>query len=331
MKNKTTLILDRKTVTSLLDMKAAIAAVENIFAQFGLGRAVMPPKLYLNLPQYHGDFRAMPAFAEETAKCSLKWVNTHANNSGSGFPSVMAVVILNDPKTGFPLSLMDGTFLTNIRTGAAGAVAAKYLARPESQTVSLVGCGAQARTQLSGLREIFKIRTVKVWGKDKPIVEKFLQDMKRPNEKMETFATVKDCVQSADIVVTTTPAHKPVVKASWIRPGTHINAIGADAAGKEELDPAIFKKAKVVVDDYRQASHSGEINVPISKKILARKDIYAELGEIVCGRKKGRTAQKEITIFDSTGLAIQDLAMADLIFRKALQKKVGLQINLVGI
>ncbi len=331
MKFRTTLILDRKAVSSLVDMKSSIGAVEKVFAQYGLGRAVMPPKIYLDLPKFKGDFRAMPAFAEGLSKCSLKWVNAHANNSKYGLPSVMAVVILNDPQTGFPLCIMDGTFLTSMRTGAAGAVAAKYLARRDSQIVALVGCGAQARTQLMGLREVFAIKTVKIFGKEKVLAENFIKTMKRPGENIIAAATIKECVQEADIVVTTTPSRKPIVQGQWIKKGTHINAIGADAAGKQELNSTILKFAKIVVDDFRQAGHSGEINVPIAQGILTQKDIYAQLGEIVCGKKKGRTSNQEITVFDSTGLAIQDLAMADLIYRSAVKSSVGQKINLLGL
>jgi len=331
MMSPRTLILDRKTVLSLLNMKSTVQAVEKVFGEYGRGQALMPPKIYLDLPQFNGDFRAMPAFAQSAGKASLKWVNTHGNNVKYGLPAVMAVVILNDPKTGFPLSIMDGTLLTSFRTGAAGAVAAKYLARPESSTVALVGCGAQARTQLLALREVFKIKAVNIWGKEKPIVDKFLKDMNFSGEKLSAFVSVEECVAGADIIVTTTPSRKPVVESAWVKSGTHINAIGADAAGKQELDSNIFKKAKIVVDDYGQASHSGEINVPVSKGILGKKDIHAELGQIVCGAKKGRTSPQEITIFDSTGLAIQDLAMADLVYRHAIRKGAGHSVNLLGI
>lgn len=326
-----TLILSRKDINSLISMKQAIAAVEKVFGEYGRGRAVMPPKIYLDLPQFKGDFRAMPAFAAGFAKASLKWVNAHADNSKYGFPSVMAVIILNDPKTGFPLSVMDGTFLTSIRTGAGGAVAAKYLARKDSSVVGLVGCGAQARTQLQALREVFKIKKVHVWGKEKGLVQKFMKDMRRSGEAMIAANSIRDAVSGCDIVVTTTPSRGPIVKVEWVSSGTHINAIGADAKGKEELDPRILKNAKVVVDDLRQASHSGEINVPFAKGILKRKDIHAELGQIVSGKKKGRTSANEITVFDSTGLAIQDLAMADLVFRMALKKKKGRRIDLLGV
>lgn len=329
MKPRATLILDRKSVSALLDMKQAIKALEEVFRQQGLGRTRMPPKVYLDLPEFSGDFRAMPAYVAATGKCGLKWVNTHLSNARAGLPMVMAVVILNDPKTGFPLCVMDGTQITNVRTGAAGAVAAKYLARRDSSTVGLVGCGAQARTQLAALRQIFKVRRVKVWGKEPQLVEQHIRDQRRPGEQMSAAKNIEDCVRDCDIVVTTTPSRRPLVKRKWLSPGTHINAIGADAAGKEELEPAVLKEAKVVVDDFRQASHSGEINVPFAKGILTKKDICAELGQIICGCKKGRTSETEITVFDSTGLAIQDIAVADLVYRAALRQNLGQKINLL--
>jgi alanine dehydrogenase len=182
---------------------------------------------------------------------------------------------------------------------------------------------------LQALRQIFKIKSVSVWGKDKRLVAKFLKEMRRSGEKMAETMTIKDCVKDADIVVTTTPSRGAIVKSSWIKPGTHINAIGADAAGKQELDPAILKKARVVVDDFRQASHSGEINVAFEKGLLKKKDIYAELGQIISGKKHGRSSRQEITVFDSTGLAIQDLAIADLVYRTALRKKAGRRLNII--
>lgn len=331
MSRRTTLILDRRSILPLVDMKPAMAAVEKVFREYGLGRALMPPKIYLDLPRYRGDFRAMPSYSSGLDVCSLKWVNAHSGNAAFGLPAVMAVILLSDPKTGFPLCVMDGTYLTAVRTGACGGVAAKYLARPESRTIALVGCGAQAKTQLAALREVFSVKSVKVWGKENSLAGNFVKTMKKDGEIMSAAATVRECVIGADIVVTTTPSRKPIVDHHWIGPGTHINAIGADAEGKQELDPQILQNAKIVVDDIRQASHSGEINVPFSRRQLTNKDIYAQLGQIVCGKKKGRIASGEITVFDSTGLAIQDLAVANLVYRKARARNIGKAIDLLGV
>ncbi len=328
LKHKT-LILSRKDVVALVDIKSVIHAVESAFWEYGKGRAKMPPKIYLDLKEFGGDFRAMPAYVGKFKLATLKWVNAHPSNPCLGFPAVMAVLIVSDPKTGYPLAIMDGTLATSLRTGAGGAVAAKYLARKNSRAVGLVGCGVQARTQLAALREIFKIEEVRVWGHETALVKKFIRDMRKSGEVMTAAAGIQKCVAAADIIVTTTPSRKPIVQSPWIADGAHINAIGADAPGKEELDPKILKRSKIIVDDFEQASHSGEINVPFGKGILNKKDIHATLGEIIAGKKKGRASAREITVFDSTGLAIQDVAIAGLIYRAALKKKIGRRVEII--
>ncbi len=329
MKKHKTLIISKKEAQKLVTMKMAIEAVEKAFREYGRGKVQMPAKIYLNLEKFHGDFRAMPAFIDSFELCTLKWVNAHPQNKQFGLPAVMAVIILSDPKNGFPLAIMDGTFATSLRTGAGAAVAAKYLARKNSQAVGLVGCGAQARTQLLALREVFKLKEVKVYDQNAAAAKKFILAMKKPDEKMILANSIKDCVTDCDMIATITPSRKPIIRLGWIKNGMHVNAIGADAQGKEELDPKILKRSKVVIDDWQQASHSGEINVPVSRGLITKRDIYATLGEIVAGRKRGRTSKTEITIFDSTGLAIQDVAVASLIYREAVKKRAGRFIEIV--
>ena len=310
-------------------MKDALKAVEFAFLRLGQGRVEMPAKIYLYLDKYRGDFRAMPAYIEGGQTCSIKWVNVHPGNRFKGLPTVMATIILSDARNGCPLCIMDGTYITALRTGAAGAVAAKYLARKDSSSVALVGCGVQAEAQLLGLAEIFRIKEVKVWGRAskeaRVFIRKFCSLLKA---KMFAASTVQECLKDSDIVVTTTPSRKPLVKLAWLKEGVHINAMGADAKGKQELDPAILKKALVVVDSWEHARHSGEINVPLSKGQLTRQDIYADIGEVVMG-KKGRRSNKEITVFDSTGLAIQDLAVAHIIYQKARRLRQGRYLRLI--
>lgn len=323
--DKKTLILTNNQIKQLIDMPKVLKVIESAFRLYSKNLVQMPAKIYLHLDKYEGDFRAMPAYIERMEACGLKWVNVHPRNRRFGLPAVMALIILSDPKTGLPLAIMDGTYITNLRTGAAGGIAAKYLARKDSSIIGLVGCGAQARTQILALKELFNIKKVYVWGNKVEYAKKFIKDTKYLGLVMEIKDKIYDCVKEADIVVTTTPVRKPIVKSRWIKEGTHINAIGADAKGKEELEPDLLKRAKIVVDDWNQASHSGEINVSISKGIVTKKDIYATLGEVLIGKKKGRTSPREITIFDSTGLAIQDVAVANLVYKKAVKKKIGLR------
>lgn len=321
MNRRSTLVLERKDIGKLIDIKRAVRAVEDAFREYGKNKVLMPAKIYLHLDKFTGDFRAMPGYIEKLGTCALKWVNVHPLNKKFGLPAVMALIILSDPRDGFPLCVMDGTYATSLRTGAAGAVAAKYLARKNSKIVAMIGCGVQARTQLQALKCIFKIKEVRVWSPKSSEMKKFIKDMRCKDINFVPSKTIKECVVKSDIVVTTTPSRKPIIKLSWLEKGTHINAIGADAKGKQELDVSILKKAKVVVDAWEQASHSGEINVAVKKRLLSKKSIYANIGEIVAGRKKARTSNDELTVFDSTGLAIQDVAVATLIYRCALKKK----------
>ncbi|CAG1001976.1 MAG: alanine dehydrogenase [Candidatus Methanoperedens nitroreducens] len=319
--------LNRKEVESLLDMKGTLKVVEEAFRQHGLKKVQMPPKLYLYFKNHNGDLRTMPGYLEEQDITGVKIVNVHPDNPKIGLPTVMALVILNSTETGAPLAIMDGTYLTDMRTGASGGVAVKYLARKNAKTVGFVGTGNQARSQLMAINEIIDIHEIKATSVDEKQTLAFKDDMELKVEceitPKKTIREVCDC----DILVTTTPSREPIIMNEWISEGTHINAIGADAPGKEELDPLILKRAKVIVDDIGQASHSGEVNVPISKGSLSVKDIFGELGEVITGKKKARTNDSDVTVFDSTGLAIQDVATADMVYRKALKANMGMKLQ----
>lgn len=313
-------------IKEILTMRDTIEVVEEAFRQHGLKRVQMPAKIYLDFQRYHGDLRAMPAYIEALDTAGVKIVNAHPNNPDKSLPTVMAIFVLNDPKTGAPIAIMDGTHLTNMRTGAGGAIAVEYLARKDSRVVGMVGAGIQARTQLQGIKEVIDIEEVKVASKTTEGSRKFKKDMEKLADCEIKISSIEEAC-GCDILVTTTPVTKPIVKNDWILEGTHINAIGADAKGKEELEPEILKMAKIVVDDAPQASHSGEVNVPLSKGIISIEDIYCELGEIVAGKNAGRESREEITIFDSTGLAIQDVATANLIYEKAKKKGLGKELE----
>ena len=320
--------LTEEIVRSLLTMDEAIIAVEKAFHDHGMGQTQMPPKSYLYFTRYGGDLRTMPAYLEGQDLAGVKIVNVHTRNQEIGLPTVMALLVLNSSRTGAPLAIMGATYLTSMRTGAAGAVAARTLARQNSQVVGIIGAGVQARTQLLGLSRHFQIEQVIVSDSSLERAQSFEGDV-RPYLNCEclTTASPEDACQ-CDILVTTTPSRRPVVQDKWIKPGTHINAIGADARGKQELESSLTKRAKVVVDDLTQAVHSGEVNVPISEGLLAPQDIYAQIGEILTGKKPGRISDEEITIFDSTGLGIQDVAAGNAVYKKALNTGLGMRLKL---
>ncbi len=328
------LLLNRREIEPLLSMPEVMDAVESAFREKGLGFVQMPPKIYLSYTKYNGDLRAMPSYLERLDVSAVKVVNAHPDNQAKfGLPTVMATIILINPQNGASLAIMDGTHITAMRTGAAGGLAAKYLARRNSKVVGLVGAGTQARTQLEALLTVYKkIDLVKVWSRTKESREKFASEMKAAYEGLADVVPVdnaEDAVRDVDILVTTTPSRTPVVMDKWVAEGTHITCIGADAPGKEELDPAILKRAKIVVDDWEQASHSGEINVPLAKGIISKGDVWGDICELAAGKKLGRTSEGEVTVFTSTGLAVQDAVTAKLAYDKASQKKVGRWIELL--
>jgi len=325
------LLLSRAEIEGLITVREAIEAVEGAFRAKGLGKAQMPPKSYIYFDRYDGDFRVMPAYLEEQGAAGVKIVNAHPLNPKEyGLPTVMAVIVLLDPKTGAPLAIMDGTWITNIRTGAGGAVAAKYLARRDSHIVAMVGAGVQARTQLIALKEVLDIAEVRINDISAEKARQYAEEMgKQLGVNVKAVGDTGRAVEGADVVVTTTPARKPILMNDWVSEGMHINAIGADAPGKQELDPQILTRAKVVVDDVEQAIHGGEVNVPLSEGVIARGDIYADLGEVVTGKKPGRTSHEEITIFDSTGLAVQDIATDWVVYQKARKAGKGIEVELL--
>jgi alanine dehydrogenase len=332
--NLKTLLLTDAEVKSLLSMSEVMEAVESAFKEKGLGRVQMPAKIYLYYRKYGGDLRTMPSYLEGLDISAVKIVNVHPDNpSRNKIPTVMAIIILIDPSTGVPYSIMGGTTVTDMRTGAAGGIATKYLARKGSKIVGFVGAGAQSRTQLMSLVEVCKrLEEVRVWSRSPATRSKFVADMEKHYGhlfKIIPEESVRKTTEGADILVTTTPSRKPLVMYDMISPGTHINCIGADAVGKEELDPHILKRAKIVVDDWEQAAHSGEINVPLTAKTISKEDVWAEIGEIVAGLKPGRQSDEEITIFTSTGLAVQDAVTAKIAYDKALRKEIGSIITIV--
>jgi len=316
MPDPVTYLISRRQVQAALSIEAAVEAVESAFRAHGEGRAQMPAKPYLFFDK--GDLRCMPAYLPDLGLAVVKNVNVHPQNSG--LPTVMGTVCVFDPETGFPLAIMDGTYLTAIRTGAAGGVAAKYLAREDAKVAGIIGAGRQAESQLAALLVTRPgIERVLVADANTERADAFARHCADEHGREAEAASTEEVVRRCDVLTTVTPVRRPVVRAEWVRPGTHINAIGADAPGKQELEVAILQRAKVVVDSWEQASHGGEINAAVGQGALTRDDVHAEIGRIVAGLKPGRESAEEITVFDSTGLAVQDVACAAHVYRALVE------------
>lgn len=303
-------------------MSRAVPAIEEAFAAHGRGEAIMPAKVYLSLDEYDGDFRAMPSYLAGAA--GVKWVNAHPHNpERHGLPSVMGVYILSDPATAVPLAIMDATWLTAVRTGAAGAVASKHLAVGAPRSIGFIGCGVQARVLLSAHRVVFDGELeLRMADASAGAASAFADEAGGKATSIEEAA-------ACDIVCTATPSRSPIVLRDWVPAGTHVNAMGADAPGKQELEASLLTAGLTVIDDHHQAVSSGEVNVPIASGQLSESDIYGTLGEIVAGKLPGRRGD-EITVFDSTGLAIQDVALATVAVELARERDIGLQVDFVA-
>ena len=324
-----TLLLNPSDVRENARMSEVIAAVEEAFAAYQRGDTQMPAKSYIDLPEYNGDFRSMPAYmnAGTWDAAGIKWVNVHTDNAERyDLPTVLGTMIYSDPRNAFPLAIMDGTTLTRLRTGAAAAVATEHLAVPDARSLGIVGAGVQSYTQLDGIASVRDIEEVVVADVRDEAVQQFVD--RYEDEFDVRGGTIREAA-SCDVLSTVTPVEEPIVPRDALGDHTHINAMGADAPGKHEHGDETLLDATVVIDDYDQCTHSGEINVPWGEGMLGDTDIYAELGEIVTGEKPGREPGDGITLFDSTGLAIQDVATAHVVYEHADENDNGYPFGLV--
>lgn len=326
-----TLLLNQKEVKQILNMADTIAAVEEAYKDFNRKLVVQPPILSIEVPDYNGEMDLKAGYSKSTEMIAVKTaVGYWDNPKHYNLPTLLATITLYDGKSGYPVCIMDGSLITGYRTGAAGGVSAKVLARKNSEVVGVIGAGNQARMQVSALKEVLPIKTVKVWS---PIGEDMLK-YKQDIESMLGIQVIlcdepKEAVKSSDIIVTATSSKNSIVQDEWISPGTHIIAIGADMEGKQELDSKIFSHAKIVVDNIQQCVYCGETQNPIREGIITEKDLHGEIGEILLGTKLGRESNEEITIFDSTGMSIQDNITACMIFKNAIRLGVGQNIELI--
>ena len=327
---RSTLLLSADEVSRCLHVDEAIRAVEDAFRAYHRKEAVMPPKSYVDLPDHGGDVRSMPSRVGDSV--AMKWVNSHPGNPAKhGLPTVIGTLVLTDPASGWPLAIMDATVLTAFRTGAGAAVATRALARPDATSLGIVGAGTQAGYQIAAISHVRTLARVVVSDLRADVAERLVARVQKAVPGIDAREGTVQAAAGCDVVCTLTPSHKPIVKRDWIENGAHVNALGADAAGKQELDPDILGDAVVVVDDWGQATHSGEVNVPLSTGMLRPEHIRGTLGAVLEKAIPGRTKAKEITVFDSTGLAIQDAAIARVVYDRASREGLGQRVDLVRV
>jgi alanine dehydrogenase len=325
------LFLSRKDVEATLTMEDSIEAVEKAFREYGLGTVNMPLRSVIRLEKSNGSTLFMPAHIEAMGAIGIKVVSVYPDNlSKYNLPTILGVVLLTDARNGDILAIMDGAFLTAMRTGAAGGVATKYLARKDAKEVGIIGTGVQGRTQIIAATKVRSIEKVRAFDVARDRREVFCKQVsKEVGVQIVPVDSAEKAVRECDIVITASTSKMPVLNGDWLDAGTHVNAIGSHTPDARELDATAIKRAKVVVDSREAAlKEAGDLMIPISEGFITRDHIYAELGEVLTGRKVVRTSEKDITIFKSQGLAIQDISTASKVYELAIKKGVGKQLTL---
>jgi len=318
-------ILSKDDIASLLNFEKTIEVVADAFTAYQEGKTLVPSVVHMEINKWRGELDIKSSYVESMDLVAAKIAGGFFDNPKNfSLPTGMGIIILVDGRNGMPLAIMEGWYITVIRTGASGALGIKYLARQDTRVGAVIGAGDIGRIQLRGLKHFRDIEEVRIFDINKQAASKFVKEMSQVLEiKIIPVDNAQQAVEGADVVITCVPSREPVVMQEWIGSGTHLNAIGADMKSKQELDEELFRNAKVVVDSIKQAPYWGECQTAVSKGILKIEDIYAEVGELTSGRKKGRTNAEEITIYDATGVAIQDAATAGLVYRLAEEKDIG--------
>ncbi len=324
-----TLILNRTEVASVLQMGDCINVVEQAFAELSEGTAVLPLRTAITPPE--GLSLYMPAYLKKMGALACKVVTVYKNNpSKHNMPTTIGKVLLQDPETGNVICIMDGGYLTAVRTGAASGVATKYLARKDKgQTAGIFGAGVQAKMQLWAIAEVLNLSKVLVYDLSDTALQSFIAEMgKKLNLEIIRVAQPNDILQ-ADVICAATSSAVPIFDGKLVKEGTHINGIGSHTPNARELDGEIIRRSKFVGDSKEACfKEAGDIIIPVNEGVVTESHFYAELGELITGKKAGRVNDKEITLFKSNGLAIQDVATAKLVYEKALAAGIGQSIEI---
>jgi ornithine cyclodeaminase len=323
-------VLSRGDVERLVSMKGALEAVRNAFAAADQGRVVMPRPFELHLPDVDGELHVKGAYLRDAPVFVVKTASGFYRNARLGLPVSGGMTLVYDAGTGMLRMLIaDGGLLTDLRTAAAGALAADLLARRNARIAAVIGTGGQARYQLQALLEVRPVREVRIYGRRREAAEQYLRDVSRLGVQVAAADSVRDAVAGADVVITATSSTVPLVRAEWLGPGAHVTAVGSDMPHKQELDPGVLAAAdKYVPDSIGAARASGELHHALGAEAFDIGAVYGELTALASGRLAGRTRDDELTVADLTGLGIQDAAVAALAAQRADETGAGEEVSL---
>ncbi|MCP4535950.1 MAG: ornithine cyclodeaminase [Chloroflexi bacterium] len=323
-------ILSREDVRQALPMPQAIKATKAAFAQLSTGQTDVPLRVALEAPLHNGVTLFMPAHLPAADRMAVKIVSVFNDNPDQGLPLIHALVVVVDATTGKPIAVMDGTYLTALRTGAASGAATDLLARPDAHTAAVFGAGVQGRTQLEAICAVRSIQKAQVYDVTRERATAFATEMSHHlSLQVQVADTPSEAVRQADVICTATTATSPVFDDADVQPGTHINAVGAYTPQMQEIPVKTVLRAKVVIDHYESSlAEAGDLLIPMRHGQMSQDHIYAEIGEIAAGIKPGRTSAEEITFFKSVGVAVQDVAAASAALEAAQRIGLGTEVAL---
>ncbi len=326
------LVLREGEIRALLDPAACIQAMERAFAAYATGKAQLPPVINLEVPEHGGEVHVKTGHLSGGVYYAVKIASGFYGNAALGLPSSSGMVLVFDAGTGAPAALLlDNGFITDLRTAAAGALAAKYLARTQFNAVAVIGSGAQARYQLQLLPLVRNFHQARVWGRDRNKAEACVEDLRRAGipSAFSVAESVEQAVRGADLIITVTASREPLVRAEWLAPRATVIAVGSDGPDKQELDVGVLARAaRIVADSLPQCLRLGEIHHAVEQGAIRKEKVSAELGEIAAGLKPGRQSGEELIVCDLTGVGVQDVAAASLVMERALAVGVGEKLAL---
>jgi alanine dehydrogenase len=322
------LILNRSELEELLTLESMIPAIEKAFIAFAEGRTMAYPVVREKVKHHRGIFGIKSGYLMDEEVIGLKAGGFWLDNPKKGLTAHQSTTIMFDPSSGQPTALMDGNHITTIRTAAAGALAARLLSREDSERAAVLGCGTQGTGQAEALCHVRPIQEIRAYDLNVENLERFATKLRDRGVEVRTMQSAEQAVRGADVVITATPGSQPVLWTDWVEPGMYVSAFGSDTVGKVEVEAALFQRSTIVVDDLDQATTIGETQHPIAQGLIRREDIHATLGEILAEKELGRTRDDEITLFDATGLAFQDLIAGHLAARLANEHGMGQRVRI---
>jgi alanine dehydrogenase len=327
-------LLTEADVRSVLTMDDLIDTMASALASFSAGEVEQPVRTVISIGGHESFFGTMPAFARQPAALGAKLVTVFGSNASRGLPSHLASILLLDPETGALRALLDGRYITEARTAAVSAVSSRLLARPTAKSLAIIGSGVQARSHLEALSRVHALRQVTVWSPTQARRDQFVSDCKKSGVGPAVIQAVEhpgEAVVGADVIVLVTSSPTPVLESGWVKPGAHVISVGACRPNQREMDPTLTARGRLFVDSRGAALvESGDVVMGIQEGRFSADHIVAELGELVDGtnRQAGRRSDSEITIFKSLGMAVEDVTAADLVYRRAVERGIGVELDL---